>query len=334
MQKLLIYFCLLAFAAPVTAQAGGDGVEFFKDSFEELQKKAAKEKTPYFIDFWATWCGPCKMMNNTTFKDEKVAKWVKGRVIPYKLDVDHSPGKGLAKKYRVSSIPTIIFFDHKGKVIGRTQGYQNAEGFLETLEDFLGSPKKGSGKTGAVVDYDEYLALNVPHFKTLESKAFSGDSIAAWGATAFQYGQRKEDLMFDDLKRKAHKAGFTDQLWQLDAQYFAGAEDFEQFEKTLEPKFEDKTISYDMLLWAANVYANSEEIDETPHAPMRWINRVVRDQPSAEAYCAKAALLYKDGKYDFALEVCEQALAFENLAPKLKKRAETLKAVVASAKSS
>ena len=73
-----------------------------KQNFEEEVLKSDK---PVLVDFWATWCGPCRMLAPTI---EKIAVEQEGVVKVGKIDVDEEPE--LAAKYGISSIPTLMVF--------------------------------------------------------------------------------------------------------------------------------------------------------------------------------------------------------------------------------
>lgn len=82
-------------------------------SFNELILQA---ETPVLVDFWAEWCGPCKMVSPTI---KRLASEFKGKIITVKVNVDEKTQ--VAAKYHIRSIPTIMMF-HKGNILMRLTG--------------------------------------------------------------------------------------------------------------------------------------------------------------------------------------------------------------------
>lgn len=97
-----------------------------------LNESEFNEKIPAspvaMVDFWATWCGHCKMLAPVI---EEIGKKYDGKAVIAKVDVDEN--QSLAAKYGVMSIPTVIFFKD-GKEIGRKVGVQPANVYTQTLD--------------------------------------------------------------------------------------------------------------------------------------------------------------------------------------------------------
>jgi len=100
-----------------------------EDRFENEVLQASK---PVLIDFSATWCGPCKMLDPIV--KQLAGEW-NDRVIVYKLDVDENPL--LAMKYSVMSVPTLILFK-AGKPVERMSGYRPKDYLVKKFGPLLG----------------------------------------------------------------------------------------------------------------------------------------------------------------------------------------------------
>ncbi|TAL58147.1 MAG: thioredoxin family protein, partial [Legionella sp.] len=97
--------------------------------FAEVLKKARAESKPIMLDVVAEWCGPCKLMDRTTFSDPAVVEWAKKSVVPTRFDAEKGEGRKLASRYAVRSFPTVLFLDGKGNEIDRLLGAHPPEDF-------------------------------------------------------------------------------------------------------------------------------------------------------------------------------------------------------------
>ena len=81
-----------------------------------FKKEVLEEKLPVLVDFWAEWCGPCRLVGPVI---EELAKEYHGKIKVGKLNVDENPKT--TQQYRIISIPTVIFFK-EGKEVSRKIG--------------------------------------------------------------------------------------------------------------------------------------------------------------------------------------------------------------------
>ena len=92
-----------------------------------FDEKVLQSDKPVLVDFFATWCGPCKMMSPVI---DELATELAGQVDVYKVDVDENPE--VAQRYGVMSIPTLVVFEN-GQVKNQTMGAQPKAALLQLL---------------------------------------------------------------------------------------------------------------------------------------------------------------------------------------------------------
>ena len=97
-------------------------------SFDEVVLKSDK---PVLVDFWAPWCGPCRMLGPVI---EELASEYEGRVVVGKVDVDNN--QEFAAKYGVRNIPTVLVFKD-GEVVGRQVGVAPKKTYTDALDSLL-----------------------------------------------------------------------------------------------------------------------------------------------------------------------------------------------------
>ncbi len=132
MMRLPILMLALVFAllipAPGCEKRGKAGPAFHAISYPEAIAKANREKKVVFIEFFADWCGPCRQLERTTLAEGRVREFLATRTVAIRVNIDHNPE--LAQRFRVSSIPCMVFVDGQGNEIDRIQGLVSAGPFL------------------------------------------------------------------------------------------------------------------------------------------------------------------------------------------------------------
>lgn len=114
------------------------GISFKKKSFEEAKKEAKKSGKLIFIDAYTDWCGPCKRMAATSFKDPKVGELFNKNFINLKVEMEKdSDGPELARKYRVVAYPTLLIIDGNGKLIKQSVGMKSSDQLIALAKSVL-----------------------------------------------------------------------------------------------------------------------------------------------------------------------------------------------------
>jgi len=110
-------------------------IVFSQESWNELIKKAKQENKIIFVDIYATWCGPCKLLKRTTFTDKEVGQYFNATFINVALDGEKGEGKRLVQQYAVRGYPTLLFISPDGIVRKRVSGYQTASQLLRIAKE-------------------------------------------------------------------------------------------------------------------------------------------------------------------------------------------------------
>ncbi|WP_326984586.1 thioredoxin family protein [Chryseobacterium sp. MYb264] len=136
MKKLAIFSSLF-----IGALAFAQGIKFEDSNFATILAKAKKENKLVFVDAYASWCGPCKLMVKNIFPLQSVGDYYNSHFVNAKIDMEKGEGIGLAKKYNVKAFPTYLFINGDGEEVHRTLGYVEENDFIQFAKD-AGDPSK------------------------------------------------------------------------------------------------------------------------------------------------------------------------------------------------
>lgn len=130
--RTAIYLSLLIFASSVKAEK----VEFFAGSFASVRQSAKINNRPYFAYFTASWCMPCRQMDETTWKDPHLARYIDSHYYAAKIDVEDFDGYAFADQYKVIAFPTILLFAPDGSFLKRIEGSVSGSKLKSYLQEY------------------------------------------------------------------------------------------------------------------------------------------------------------------------------------------------------
>jgi thioredoxin-related protein len=123
-------------------------------NWQQVLKKAMKEKKYIFIDCFTSWCGPCKKMDKDVYTNDSVGNLLNAKFISVKLQMDSTKGdsdftrswyktaREMETTYRVAAYPTFLFFSPNGEIVYKDFGYKVPANFLQVVQDALTASKQ------------------------------------------------------------------------------------------------------------------------------------------------------------------------------------------------
>lgn len=107
-----------------TTVAGTEpGIRFIEADWNKALAEAKKQKKLIFLDAYASWCGPCKLLKKNTFPDKAAGDFFNANYINVAIDMEKGEGPALSEKYGVNAYPTLIITDADGAILTYTKGY-------------------------------------------------------------------------------------------------------------------------------------------------------------------------------------------------------------------
>lgn len=153
--RMIVAICLMASiplisASPLTRtnhvkaySSEQSGIQFFQGTWQEALTLSKSENKLIFLDAYASWCGPCKIMARTTFMDEDVAAFFNENFVNVKMDMEKDlEGPRLSGKYKLVAYPTLYFIDSTENVVQSTMGYYKPKPFLKYGQMVVNSTKE------------------------------------------------------------------------------------------------------------------------------------------------------------------------------------------------
>ena len=107
------------------------GIVFIEQDWNKALKEAKQEHKLVFLDAYASWCGPCKLLKRNTFTDKDAGEFFNKNFVNISVDMEKGYGPTLLQQYGVSAYPTLIITDASGNVMAYTRGYIKPKELIE-----------------------------------------------------------------------------------------------------------------------------------------------------------------------------------------------------------
>ena len=140
MKKYLFILIGLLFIGGVS-EVDAAKLKFIKKPMKKVLKKANKKGMPIFVDVYADWCGPCKMMDKEVFSRDDVADFLSENFVTMKMDADNSNYIYEKFEYEITKLPTMLFLNSDGTLIKKYTGTTTGSSLLSMARKALKEAK-------------------------------------------------------------------------------------------------------------------------------------------------------------------------------------------------
>ncbi len=101
----------------------GNGIEFIEENWSKALQQAKDQHKLIFLDAYASWCGPCKLLKNLTFPNKEAGDFFNKNFINVSVNMEKGMGPILVEKFQVTAYPTLVIADANGNIVTYTRGY-------------------------------------------------------------------------------------------------------------------------------------------------------------------------------------------------------------------
>ncbi|MGQ9863851.1 MAG: thioredoxin fold domain-containing protein [Bacteroidia bacterium] len=278
---------------------GTQGIAFFKSNWQEVLQKAQKEKKLVLVDFYTSWCGWCKVLDQKTFSDTAVGAFANQHFVSFKANAEVGETAQLARQSGVRAYPTIIIFSAQGEILHRIEGYLGPVPFLNTLKTIVSRHKKIDPDQPSWENFqDAYKAYAAQIEKSAWEPFGDGQGVLLQLYNALQ---NQDEATAQLVLNKYATAPFGP---FLQAAYYARRHEPQLFYDHVQNALGLRNLSPAQALWLSSLAIYMKEF---PAGVMTWIRHALQKDPSGLGFLTQAALYYRLGQVAEAQQAIKKA---------------------------
>ncbi|MBC7555931.1 MAG: thioredoxin fold domain-containing protein [Chryseobacterium sp.] len=173
-----------------------ESINFSQKPFAQLLAQAKAEKKLVFLDAYASWCGPCKLLEKNIFPQAAVRDFYNKTFINTHIDMEKGEGPAIAQKYMIRSYPSLLFINGDGEIIQKALGYMGEDDFL-ALGKEVGNPINATESPKALFEKGE----KDPQFleTIIKNNANSDYDFAKKAAERYFEGKKAKELTKEEV---------------------------------------------------------------------------------------------------------------------------------------
>jgi tetratricopeptide (TPR) repeat protein len=270
----IVAAALLVTLGAASARAADGEIQWFKN-LAEASEAAQKTNRPMMIDFWADWCGPCKVMDADVYKNPELIAAFNQKMVGVRIHFDLQPD--MVKKFNVPALPYLIFTDSYGLELMHQRGIIEASDLTAVIKALPGDVTEFNRLDRILQeDKEDYKALR-GLAQTLRSNGFYSSS-NAYLAKALKQNEAKKDA--------AERESLLFTMAENSLELQDGKAASEDLERCLK-EFPNSSRRADMLLSLGKAYA----LDEKKDKARKSLNSVIAEFPQTPAASKAEQLL-------------------------------------------
>jgi len=189
------------------------GIKFFSGTWDDALKLAKKENKLIFLDVYATWCGPCKYLENTVYPDPSIGDIYKDSYLTVKIDGESEFGSVLAGNFNLEAFPSMYFLNSAGKLLNSIVGVKEAAE-LGKIGTAVWENRAELEKMAEVDDFSSYSRADLIRYHAMYKSIGNDDRASLIGTSIIPY------LSASDVYKEEYKTLITGASGTIDSDIF------------------------------------------------------------------------------------------------------------------